>query len=112
MAHNTTPDTKPDRLVPVPSIPFNDDTDIDPYMLFPEKQWPFSALKEDSRRYREEKEAALEAKAQTWFIRPGGKMTVEDWKDMIQSTYGLGKYALPPRQSFEEMAYSPMKIDG
>ena len=115
--YNTTPAASPtitsDRLVPVPSIPFNEETDIDPYMLFPEKQWPFSALKEDSRRYREEKEAALEAKAQRWLrVRPGCEMTVEEWKDMFQKTYNLGKYASPPRQSISCMAYSPMDIDG
>jgi hypothetical protein len=102
-------------LVPKPSIPFNDDTDLDPFMLFPELQWPFSTLREDSRRYREEKEAVLEEKALRYLrVAKRGEVTAEELKDMIQMTYGLGKYAAPPRQwqSVEEMAYSPMDIDG
>ena len=115
VAHNTTPITKYDRLVPKPSIPFNENTDLDPFMLFPEKQWPFSALRNDSRRYREEREAVLEEKAQRYLCcTRRGEMTVEESKDMIQMTYGIGKYASPQRQSIEEleeMAYWPMDID-
>lgn len=98
-------------MAPKPSIPFNEDTDLDPFMLFPELQWPYSPLKDDSRRYREEAEAATEAKEHRYRARRGS-MTTDDLKEMIHITYGSGKFRTPLRKSVRGEAGSPMDIDG
>ena len=95
---------------PRPSTPFNEDTDLDPFMLFPERQWPYSALKDNSIRYNEEAKAALEAKEMRYRARRGS-MTTDDWKEMIHITYGLGKFKTPGQQSISCEAGSPMDID-
>ncbi|KAK3719453.1 hypothetical protein LTR37_004311 [Vermiconidia calcicola] len=78
--------------VPVRSRPFDDDKDLDPFMLFERLQWPFSPLKDDSARYRQEAEAALVAQEESYRIR-GESLTVDEIKDMVHLTHNLGKYA-------------------
>jgi hypothetical protein len=102
---------KPGWKPPRASTPFNDDTDVDPFMLFPEHQWPYSPLKGESIRYKEEARAAQEAK-ETGYRAWRGSMTTDDLKEMIHITYGLGKFKTPERSSVSYEAGSPMVIDG
>ncbi|KAK3701670.1 hypothetical protein LTR37_015322 [Vermiconidia calcicola] len=102
--------------VPVRSRPFDDDKDLDPFILFERLQWPFSPLKDDSARYRQEAEAALAAKEEDYRNR-GDFLTVDEIKDMIHLNYNLGKYATttkrtPPTPESIGCDYgSPMHID-
>ena len=85
-------------------------------MLFERLQWPFSPLKDDSARYRQEAEAALVAQEESYRIR-GESLTVDEIKDMVHLTHNLGKYApptgrMPPTPESIRCDYgSPMHID-
>lgn len=79
-------------------------------MLFPELQWPYSPLKDDSIKYKEEAKQAEEAKELRYRARRGS-MTSDDLKEMIHITYGLGKFGTPAPLSISCEAGSPMDID-
>ncbi|KAK5171831.1 uncharacterized protein LTR77_003467 [Saxophila tyrrhenica] len=67
---------------PRPSLPFNEDVEDDPFMLFPEWQHPFSPLKNDSARYIAE-QAAVERSQQLRLKARRGSMTVDNIKRMV-----------------------------
>ncbi len=108
----------PERKVKRRSIPFDEDRDLDPWMLFPNLQWPHSALKNDSAEYINQAREANEAREQRYRVR-GSPLSAAELKDLVQMNYSLGKYATPTKrgmppptpESIAKRSYSPMDVD-
>ncbi|KAK1811888.1 hypothetical protein LTR12_013731 [Friedmanniomyces endolithicus] len=94
---STTPKTPPRRsfIAPVPSTPFGaKESDEDAFMLFPDLQRPYSALRNDTASYRAQAFAAQEAEANKVYKRGHSPI---DRKDLVQRTLHLGAYRTPGR---------------
>ena len=111
--------TKADRQLKRHSLPFNEDNDLDPWMLFPKLQWPHSAQKNDSVEYQRQSQEARLAKEQDLRVR-GSPLNFEQLKDLCHMTLNLGKYSqeLPPTttisttpQSISKRSFDPMDLD-
>ncbi|KAK0268724.1 hypothetical protein LTR35_015296 [Friedmanniomyces endolithicus] len=94
----TPPQTPPRRrgfTAPVPSTPFGaKESDEDAFMLFPDLQRPYSALRNDTASYRAQAFAAQEAEANK--VHKRGHSPI-DRKDLIERTVHLGAYRTPGR---------------
>ena len=108
--------SRSDRRAKRRSIPFDEERDLDPWMLFPNLQCPNSALKNDSTEYIRQATEAHEAKEERYRVR-GDPLSVDELKDMVHMTFNLGKYATPSRrmpstpETISEGSFSPMDID-
>ena len=108
--------SRSDRQAKRRSLPFDEERDLDPWMLFPNLQCPNSALKNDSAEYIQQLSEAHEAKEQRYRAR-GSPLSVDELKDMVHMTFNLGKYATPSRrmpttpQTISDRSFSPMDID-
>ncbi|TKA82954.1 hypothetical protein B0A55_01549 [Friedmanniomyces simplex] len=82
-------------IAPVPSTPFGaNENDEDAFMLFPDLQQPYSALRDDTASYRNQAFEAQEAEANK--VYKHGHSPI-DRKDMIQRILHLGAYRTPNR---------------
>ncbi|KAK5126698.1 hypothetical protein LTR85_009632 [Meristemomyces frigidus] len=73
---------------PLPTTPFNEDREDDPFMLFPEWQHPFSALRDDTQLYRQQFAEAERAEAMK--MRQRGSPI--DRKRLIKQCLHIGEY--------------------
>ncbi|KAK4555128.1 hypothetical protein LTR86_007894 [Recurvomyces mirabilis] len=80
---------------PLPTTPFDDETEDDPFMLFPEWQHPLSALRHDHPDYIKQQQEADDAE----FKKPLQRGTPIDKTELILRILHRGPYATkPPKQ--------------
>jgi len=106
---------QPSRQAKRRSLPFDEEKDLDPWMLFHELQHPNSALRNDSSTYIHQFEEVAAAHEQRYRARRGSPLTAAELVDLTHMTLGLGKYASPSTmltpESISQRSYSPMLID-